>query len=151
MRKKVIELYQLEDIRVNVLGHPEPFQQELAETTGGLWQQIPGDIVNAATLPSSRVANEGFMKVFRDIATDLRRNSGKLLFSMESQFEIFLEDGDVPMKKLQREFRKNGARLAGIDNLFGSATVWEKQKATYGSLQTIQTDVSTRFGKRATS
>ena len=128
MRQKVIELYQLEDIRVNVLGHPEPFQQELAETTGGLWQQIPGDIVNAATLPSSRVANEGFMKVFRDIATDLRRNSGKLLFSMESQFEIFLEDGDVPMKKLQREFRKNGARLAGIDNLFGSATVWEKQK-----------------------
>ena len=128
MRQKVIELYQLEDIHVNVLGHPEPFQQELAEMTGGLWQRIPGDVNNATTLPSSRVANEGFMKVFRDIATDLRRNSGKLLFSMESQFEVFLEDGDVPMKKLQREFRENGARLAGIDNLFGSATVWEKQK-----------------------
>ena len=128
MRQKVIELYQLEDIRVNVLGYPEQFQQELAEMTGGLWQRIPGDVINASTLPSDRVANEGFMKVFRDIATDLRRNSGKLLFSMESQFEVFLEDGDVPMKKLQREFRKNGARLAGIDNLFGSATVWEKQK-----------------------
>ncbi len=128
MRQKVIELYQFEDIRVNVLGYPEPFQQELAEVTGGLWQRIPGDIQNPTTLPSDRAANEGFIKVFRDIATDLRRNSGKLLFSMESQFEVFLEDGDVPMKKLQREFRQNGARLAGIDNLFGSATVWEKQK-----------------------
>ena len=129
MREKVIELYQLEDIRVNVLGHPEPFQQELAEMTGGLWQRIPGDVVSATTLPSSRVANEGFMKVFRDIVTDLRRNSGKLLFSMESEFEVFLEDGDVPMKKLQREFHQNGVRLAGVDNLFGSATVWEKQKS----------------------
>ena len=32
------------------------------------------------------------------------------------------------MKKLQREFRQNGVRLAGADNLFGSSTVWEKQK-----------------------
>ena len=128
MRKKVIELYQLEEIRVNVLGHTEPFQQQLAEMTGGLWQRIPGDIGSAATLPSTRVANEGFMKVFRDIVTDLRRNSGKLLFSMESQFEVLLEDGDVPIKKLQTEFRRNGVGLAGVGNLFGSSTVWEKQK-----------------------
>ena len=128
MRNKVIETYQLEEIRVNVLGHPEPFQQRLAEMTGGLWQLIPGNIGSATTLPSTRVANEVFMQVFRDIVKDIRRNSGKLLFSMESQFEVMLEDGDVPMKKLQREFRQNGIRLAGVDNLFGSATVWEKQK-----------------------
>ena len=128
MRQKVIETYQLEDIRVNVLGHPEPFQQRLAEMTGGLWQLIPGNIGSATTLPSTRVANEAFMKVFRDIVTDIRRNSGKLLFSMESQFEVMLEDGDVPMRKLQREFRRKGVRLAGVDNLFGSATVWERQK-----------------------
>ena len=47
---------------------------------------------------------------------------------MESQFEVFLEDGDVPMKKLQREFKKNGVSIAGADNLFGSSMVWEKQK-----------------------
>ena len=128
MRQKVIEQYQLEDIRVNVLGHPESFQQQLAEMTGGLWQLIPGNIGSATTLPSSRVANEGFMKVFRDIVVDIRRNSGKLLFSMESEFEVMLEDGDVPMRKLQREFQRNGVGLAGAGNLFGSSTVWEKQK-----------------------
>ena len=47
MRQKVIELYQLEEIRVNVLGHTEPFQQKLAEMTGGLWQQIPGSLKGA--------------------------------------------------------------------------------------------------------
>lgn len=128
MRKKVIERYQLEEIRVNVLGHPEPFQQRLAEMTGGLWQLIPGNIGGATTLPSSRVANEAFLKVFKDIVTDIRRNSGKLLFSMESQFEVLLEDGDVPIKKLQTEFKRNGVGLPGAGNLFGSATVWEKQK-----------------------
>ena len=128
MREKVIKEYQLQGIHVNVLGVPEPFQQELAEMTGGLWQRIPGGFGKATSLPSDRVANAAFMKVFRDIVTDLRRNSGQLLFSMESQFEVLLEDGDVPIKKLQREFKKNGVSLAGADNLFGSSTVWEKQK-----------------------
>ena len=128
MREKVIKEYQLQGIRVNVLGVPEPFQQKLAETTGGLWQPIPGGFGKATTLPSDRVANEAFMKVFRDIVKDIRRNGGRLLFSMESQFEVFLEDGDVPMKKLQREFKKNGVSIAGADNLFGSSMVWEKQK-----------------------
>ena len=128
MREKVIKEYQLQDIHVNVLGVPEPFQQELAEMTGGLWQRIPGGFGKATSLPSDRVANAAFMKVFRDIVTDLRRNSGQLLFSMESQFEVLLEDGDVPIKKLQREFKRNGVSLAGADNLFGSSTVWEKQK-----------------------
>lgn len=128
MREKVIKEYQLQGIRVNVLGVPEPFQQELAETTGGLWQPIPGGFGKATTLPSDRVANEAFMKVFRDIVKDIRRNGGRLLFSMESQFEVLLEDGDVPMKKLQREFKKNGVSIAGVDNPFGSSMVWEKQK-----------------------
>ncbi|MCE2415599.1 VWA domain-containing protein [Candidatus Poribacteria bacterium] len=128
MRGKVIKEYQLQGIRVNVLGAPEPFQQKLAETTGGLWQPIPGGFGKASTLPSDRVANASFMKVFRDIVKDIRRNGGRLLFSMESQFEVLLEDGDVPMKKLQREFKKNGVSIAGVDNLFGSSMVWEKQK-----------------------
>lgn len=128
MREKVIKEYQLQGIRVNVLGVPEPFQQKLAETTGGLWQPIPGGFGKATTLPSDRVANEAFMKVFRDIVKDIRRNGGRLLFSMESQFEVLLEDGDVPIKKLQREFKKNGVSIAGVDNPFGSSMVWEKQK-----------------------
>ena len=128
MREKVIKEYQLQGIRVNVLGVPEPFQQELAETTGGLWQPIPGGFGKATTLPSDRVANEAFLKVFRDIVKDIRRGGGRLLFSMESQFEVLLEDGDVPMKKLQREFKKNGVSIAGVDNPFGSSMVWEKQK-----------------------
>ena len=129
MREKVIKEYQLQGIRVNVLGVPEPFQQELAEMTGGLWQPIPGGFNKASSLPSERVANEAFMKVFRDIVKDIRRGGGRLLFSMESQFEVLLEDGDVPMKKLQREFKKNGVSIAGVDNPFGSSMVWEKQKA----------------------
>ena len=128
MREKVIKEYQLQGIRVNVLGVPEPFQQELAEMTGGLWQSIPGGFGKASTLPSERVANEAFLKVFRDIVKDIRRGGGRLLFSMESQFEVLLEDGDVPMKKLQREFKENGVSIAGVDNLFGSSMVWEKQK-----------------------
>ena len=128
MREKVIKEYQLQGIRVNVLGVPEPFQQELAEMTGGLWQPIPGGFGKASTLPSERVANEAFLKVFRDIVKDIRRGGGRLLFSMESQFEVLLEDGDVPIKKLQREFKKNGVSIAGADNLFGSSMVWEKQK-----------------------
>ena len=128
MREKVIKEYQLQGIRVNVLGVPEPFQQELAEVTGGLWQPIPGGFGKVSTLPSDRVANETFMKVFRDIVKDIRRGGGRLLFSLESQFEVLLEDGDVPMKKLQREFKKNGVSIAGADNLFGSSMVWEKQK-----------------------
>ncbi len=128
MREKIIDEYQLEQIRVNVLGHPEPFQQQLAELTGGLWQRIPGNIGSATTLPSTRGENEGFLKVFREIATDIRRNAGRLLFSLESKFEVFLEDGDVPMKKLLREFRKNGIRLNDSGNLSQSATIWEKQE-----------------------
>lgn len=128
MREKVIKQYELEEIRVNVLGIPEPFQEKLAEMTGGLWQLIPGGRGNAATLPSTRAANETFLKTFRDIVTDIRRGGGRLLFSMESEFEVMLEDGDIPMKKLNREFKRNGISLAGAGNLFESTKVWEREK-----------------------
>ena len=128
MREKVIKEYQLQEIRVNVLGFPEQYQQKLAETTGGLWQQIPGDFRGATSLPSTRAGNSAFIKVFRDIVTDIRRSGGQLLFSMESQFEVDLEDGDMPAKKLEREFQRNGISLSMSGSLFNNAKVWEKQE-----------------------
>ena len=141
MRAEVLSRYQLEQIHVNILGHPEPFQQQLAEETGGLWQRIPGDIGNAASLPTTRVANEGFLKVFRDIATEIRRNGGSLLFSMEAKFEVFLEDGDIPMRKLLREFGKQGVSVGKDTRLSESATIWEKDG---GALWMITDDVNRR-------
>lgn len=130
MREKAIKEYQLQEIRVNVLGHPELFQQQIAEETGGLWQRIPGDIdsVSRTTLPSTHAGNAAFLKVFRDIVKDIRRNGGQMLFSMESQFEVLLEDGDIPAKKLEREFKKNGISLSMGGSLFNNAKVWEKEK-----------------------
>lgn len=130
MREKAIKEYQLQEIRVNVFGHPEPFQQQIAEQTGGIWQRIPGDIdsVSRTTLPSTHAGNSAFIKVFRDIVKDIRRNGGKMLFSMESKFEVLLEDGDIPAKKLEREFKKNGISLSMGGSLFNNAKVWEKEK-----------------------
>ncbi len=128
MREKVIKEYQLQEIRVNVLGHTEPFQPRLAEETGGLWQRIPGDIGGAATLPSTHAGNRAFIKVFRDIVKDIRRSGGQLLFSMESKFEVQLEDGDLPTKKLERLFQENGITLSVGGSLFNNAKVWEREK-----------------------
>ena len=128
MREKVIQEYQLQEIRVNILGYPEQYQMKLAEVTGGLWQQIPGDFSGATSLPSTRAGNSAFIKVFRDIVTDIRRSGGQLLFSMESQFEVELEDGDIPAKKLEREFKRNGVSLSVGGNLFNNAKVWEKEE-----------------------
>lgn len=130
MREKAIKEYQLQEVRVNVLGHPEPFQQQIAEQTAGLWQRIPGDIegVGRTTLPSTRKGNSAFIKVFRDIVKDIRRSGGQMLFSMESKFEIELEDGDIPAKKLAREFEANGISLSLGGSLFNNAKVWEKEK-----------------------
>ena len=141
MQEKAIKEYQLQEIRVNVLGHPEPFQQQIAEMTGGLWQRIPGDIGSATTLPSTHADNSAFIKVFRDIVNDIRRNGGQLLFSMESQFEFDLEDGDIPAQKLEREFKQNGISLTNGSNLFDNAKVWEKEK---GDLWVITDYVSGR-------
>ena len=128
MREKVIKEYQLQEIRVNVLGHPEPYQHRLAEETDGLWQRIPGDIGSATALPSTHAGNQAFIKVFRDIAKDIRRSGGQLLFSMESKFEVHLEDGDIPAKKLERVFEENGISLSIGGSLFNNAKVWEKEK-----------------------
>ena len=127
-REKVIKEYQLQEIRVNVLGYPEQFQKQLAETTGGLWQQIPGDFRGATSLPSTHAGNSAFIKVFRDIVTDIRRSGGQLLFSMASQFEVELEDGDIPAQKLEREFKRNGVSLSMGGSLFNNAKVWEKEE-----------------------
>ena len=128
MREKVVKAYQLQEIRVNVLGYPEQFQQELAEMTGGIWQQIPGDFSGAISLPSTRAGNSAFIKIFRDIVTDIRRSGGQLLFSMESKFEVHLEDSDIPAKKLEIEFKQNGISLSMGGSLFNNAKVWEKEK-----------------------
>ena len=128
MQEKVIKEYQLQEIRVNILGHPEPFQPRLAEETGGLWQRIPGGIGSATTLPSTHAGNSAFIKVFRDIVKDIRRSGGQLLFSMESKFEVHLEDGDIPAKKLERVFEENGISLSIGGSLFNNAKVWEKEK-----------------------
>lgn len=128
MREKVIKEYQLQEIRVNVLGHPEPYQHRLAEETDGLWQRIPGDIGSATALPSTHAGNQAFIKVFRDIVKDIRRSGGQLLFSMESKFEVHLEDGDIPAKKLERVFEENGISLSVGGSLFNNAKVWEKEK-----------------------
>ncbi len=130
MQEKAIKEYQLQEIRVNVLGHPELFQQQIAEDTGGLWQRIPGDIEGRSrtTLPGTHKGNEAFLKVFRDIVKDIRRNGGQMLFSMESKFEVLLEDGDIPMKRLAREFKENGVSLSMGGSVFNNAKVWEKEK-----------------------
>ena len=84
MRQKVIDTCQLYELHVNVLGHTEEYQMRLAEETGGLWQEIPGGLRQKTSLAASRTANERFIKTFREIVTDMRRNAGALLFSLGS-------------------------------------------------------------------
>ena len=108
MREKVIDQSQFEEIRVNVLGFPEPFQQNLADATGGVWQQIPGSAYNPAALPNNRAGNQKLLKVFRDIAVDIRKGGGKSLFSLELKFEVPFGDGKISLDKIQQEFENNG-------------------------------------------
>lgn len=111
IRLKVINQCQLEDIHVNVLGFPEPFQHQLAANTGGVWEEIPGSAGNRTSLPSNRAGNHQFLKIFRDIATDIRRSGGKLLFSLELQFDIAIEGDDIPLNKIKQAFEKKGVVL----------------------------------------
>lgn len=108
IREKVIDQCKLEDIRVNILGFPEPFQERLSQNTGGLWQEIPGGTRNPGALPANRVGNQELLKIFRDIATDIRRNGGKLLFSLDLKFDIEIEGDDIPLKQISDAFKKNG-------------------------------------------
>ena len=111
MREKVLEQTKFDEVRVNVLGVPEPFQQQLAELTGGLWQAIPGSEYNATTLPSNRVGNQKFLKVFRDIATEIRKSGGKPLFSLDLKHTINLEDGQFSLDQIKKVVLENGLNI----------------------------------------
>ncbi len=108
MQTKVIDQTKFEEVRVNVLGFPEPFQQQLAELTGGIWQAIPGSEYNPAALPSNRAGNQKFLKVFRDIAVDIRKSGTKSLFSLDLKFTINLEDGQFSLDQLMKVVRAKG-------------------------------------------
>lgn len=103
-RTKIIDESQFQEIRVNVLGFPEPFQQRLAETTGGVWQQIPGSVHNPSSLPTNRAANMKFLKVFREVANNIRKSANAAEFRIELHFEIPIEQGENPIKRIQQEF-----------------------------------------------
>lgn len=108
MRNKVIDQAKFEETRVNVLGHPEPFQQNLAEVTGGIWQAIPGSEYNPAALPSNRAGNQKILKVFRDIAVEIRKSGGRSLFSLDLKFTIDLEDGQFSLEQIKKIVRDKG-------------------------------------------
>lgn len=128
MRAKVIDQSQIEEIHVNVLGVPEPFQQKLATTTGGVWQEIPGSAYNPTALPANRAGNQKFLKVFRDIATDIRKSGIKMYFSLELKFDIPIEDGEVPINKLQQIFKEHSISLKNYAFRSEDPTVLEKQQ-----------------------
>ncbi len=111
MQTKIIDRAHFEEVRVNVLGFPEPFQQTLAETTGGTWQEIPGSVRSATALPSNRVGNQKFLKVFREIAVDIRKSGGKSLFSLHTKFTTIFLDGMFNIEKLKQELFNNGIVL----------------------------------------
>lgn len=123
MRQKVIDGCELNELRVNVLGHTEKYQTRLAEETGGLWQEIPGGLKQRTSLQASPTSKGGLVETFRTIATDIRRNAGALLFSLELEFQAALDDhGDILTQKLRREFQKNNVVLSEAWQLSESAT-----------------------------
>ena len=123
IRQKVIDNCQLSELHVNVLGHTEKYQTRLAEETGGLWQEIPGGLKQRTSLPASSAHSDGLIKFFRTIVTDIRRNAGALLFSLELEFQAALDDhGDILTQKLRREFEKNNVVLSEAWQLSESAT-----------------------------
>ncbi|MCG9129020.1 VWA domain-containing protein [Candidatus Poribacteria bacterium] len=128
IREKVIDQCKLQDIRVNILGFPEPFQEKLSQFTGGLWQEIPGGTSNPGSLPTNRVGNQELLKIFRDIATDIRRNGGKQLFSLDLKFDLEIEGDDIPLKQISDAFRKNGVNLKNHTFRSYHADIIEKQK-----------------------
>ena len=128
IQEKVIDQCKLQDITVNILGFPEPFQERLSQNTGGLWQEIPGGTSNLGALPNNRVGNAELLKIFRDIATDIRRNGGKLLFSLDLKFNIEIEGDDIPLKQISDAFRKNGVDIKNHTFRSYHADIIEKRK-----------------------
>ena len=128
MKTKVLDQTKFEEVRVNVLGFPEPFQQQLAELTGGIWQAIPGSEYNPAALPSNRVGNQKFLKVFRDIAVDIRKSGTRSLFSLDLTFTIDLADGQFSMAQLKQEVLNSGLELKPHIFLSENARILKKAK-----------------------
>ncbi len=123
VRQKVIDSCLLHELRVNVLGHTEQYQVRLAEETGGLWQEIPGGVRQRTSLPSSRVSRGGLVEIFRAIVTDIRRNTGALLFSLGLEFEAASDNHeDIFTKELRRKFHKHNVFLSDDWRSSGSAT-----------------------------
>ena len=147
VRQKVIDTCQLYELHVNVLGHTEKYQTRLAEETGGLWQEIPGGIRQRTSLQASPTSKGGLIQTFRTIATDIRRNAGALLFSVELEFQAALDDhGDILTKKLRREFQKHNVILSDTWRLRESATtlvrapgeVWVITDHDYARIYTVR-------------
>ena len=129
MRDKVIESCNIADIHVNVLGHTEDYQQRLATDTGGLWQEIPGGLNQRGSFRSASRRNPEFIRLFRQIATEIRQSSGRLLFSMDLKFQVALNDhGDIPTKKLYRAFEQHGFALAKNWRLSEDAIILVRKK-----------------------
>ena len=110
-REKIIDEAQFQEIRVNVLGFAEPYQQKLAEVTGGVWQQIPGSAYNPASLPANRAGNQKLLKVFREIATNIRKSGNTPMLRIELYFEVMMAEGENPIQRIQEEFDKHGVVL----------------------------------------
>ncbi len=110
-REKVIDEAQFQEIRVNVLGFTEPYQQKLAEVTGGVWQQIPGSEYNPASLPTNRAGNQKLLKTFRDIATSIRKSGNTPIVKIPLYFEVAIQAGENPIQRIQKEFDTHGVVL----------------------------------------
>ncbi|MXV77077.1 VWA domain-containing protein [Candidatus Poribacteria bacterium] len=110
-REKVIDETQFQEIRVNILGFPEPYQHKLAEVTGGIWQQIPGSDYNPAALPANRAGNQKLLKTFREIATSIRKSGNTPMLQIGLYFEATIEDRENPIQRIQEEFDRHGVVL----------------------------------------
>ena len=110
-REKVVDEAQFQEIRVNVLGFAEPFQQKLAEVTGGVWQQIPGSEYNSASLPTNRAGNQKLLKTFREVATSIRKSGNTPMVEIALYFEVTIQAGENPIQRIQEEFDTHGVVL----------------------------------------
>ena len=113
MQKKVISNCQSEEVHVNVLGHTEAFQKQLAKDTGGLWLEIPGGLIQNGSLPLSRTMNQGFLKYFRDIVANIHHTSRWVMFDMDVKYTKDLDDkGNLISNPIMRAFKNSGNPLS---------------------------------------
>lgn len=110
-REKVIDEAQFQEIRVNILGFAEPYQQKLAEVTGGVWQQIPGSDYNPAALPANRAGNQKLLKTFREIAVSIRKSGNTPMLQIALYFEVTIQTGENPIQRIQEAFDTHGVVL----------------------------------------